>query len=41
MKNAIVIVIALVAVSLGACRREAEQRPLKLGGPVAAEHVAR
>ena len=41
MKNAIVIAVALVAVALGACRREAEHVPLKLGGPAAADQVAR
>ena len=36
-----VIVLAIVAaVALGACRREVEHTPLKLGGP-AAEQVAR
>lgn len=40
MKNAIVIAVALVAISLGACRRE-EARPLKLGGPTVSDQVAR
>jgi hypothetical protein len=40
MKNAIVLATVLVAVALGACRREAEHAPLKLGGPVASEQVA-
>ena len=40
MKGAIVIAAALVAVALGACRREVEHRPLKLGMEVpAAEQV--
>jgi hypothetical protein len=41
MKNAIVLAAVLAAVALGACRREAEHTPLKLGGPVATEQVAR
>jgi hypothetical protein len=41
MKNAIVLAAVLVAVAVGACRREAEHVPLKLGGPVASEQVAR
>ncbi|WP_256380101.1 hypothetical protein RLW55_19835 [Hyphomicrobium sp. B1] len=40
MKSAIVLATVLVAVALGACRREAETTPLKLGGPVASEQVA-
>lgn len=40
MKSAIVLAIAVVAVALGACRREAEHQPLKLGGPAAVEQVA-
>ena len=31
MKGAIVIAAVIVAVALGACRREVEHRPLKLG----------
>jgi hypothetical protein len=42
MKGAIIIAAALVAVALGACRREVEHQPLKLGAEVpAAEQVAR
>ena len=41
MKSAIVLATVLVAVALGACRREAEHAPLKLGGPAASEQVAR
>ena len=35
MKGAIILATALVAVALGACRREVEHTPMKLGGPVA------
>jgi len=42
MKGAIIIAAALVAVALGACRREVEHTPLKLGADVpAAEQTAR
>jgi hypothetical protein len=42
IKNVIVITALVAAVALGACRREVEHEPLKLGaGDVAAEHVAR
>jgi hypothetical protein len=41
MKSAIVLATVLVAVALGACRREAEHTPLKLGGPAASEQAAR
>jgi hypothetical protein len=41
MKSAIVLATALVAVALGACRKEVEHQPLKLGGPAASEQVAR
>ena len=41
MKGAIVAAAVLTAVVLGACRREVEHQPLKLGGPVASEHIAR
>jgi hypothetical protein len=40
MKNAIVLAAVLAAVALGACRREAEHTPMKVGGPVASEQVA-
>ena len=35
MKSAIVIAALLTAVALGACRKEVEHQPLKLGGPTA------
>lgn len=42
MKGAIVIAAAIVAVALGACRREVEHTPMKLGAEVpAATQVAR
>ena len=42
MKGAIVIAAAIVAVALGACRREVEHTPLKLGMEVpAATEVAK
>ena len=42
MKNAIVIAAVIAAVALGACRREVEHQPLKLGGAVPAQtEVAR
>jgi hypothetical protein len=36
MKGAIVIAAAIVAVALGACRREVEHTPMKLGAEVPA-----
>ena len=42
MKGAIVIAAVIVAVALGACRREVEHKPLKLGADVpAATEIAR
>ena len=41
MKSAIVLATVLVAVALGACRREVEHQPLKLGVPVASEQAVR
>lgn len=42
MKGAIVIAAVIVAVALGACRREVEHKPLKLGADVpAATQTAR
>ncbi len=42
MKGAIVIAAAVVAVALGACRREVEHKPMKLGADVPAQtQVAR
>ena len=41
-KSVLVITAVIAAVALGACRREAEHRPLKLGAEVpAAAEVAR
>ena len=37
MKNAIVIAAVIAAVALGACRREVEHQPLKLGASVPAQ----
>lgn len=37
MKSGIVIAAVIVAVALGACRREEHMEPMKLGAPVAAE----
>ena len=36
MKGAIIIAAAIVAVALGACRREVEHTPMKLGMDVPA-----
>ena len=42
MKSAIVIAAVIAAVALGACRREVEHQPLKLGADVPAQtEVAR
>ena len=41
MKGAIVIAAVIVAVALGACRREVEHTPMKLGMEVPAVQVAR
>ncbi len=42
MKGAIVIAAVIVAVALGACRREVEHKPLKLGAEMpAATQIAR
>jgi hypothetical protein len=41
MKSAIVIGAVIVAVALGACRREVEHVPMKLGAEVPATQVAR
>lgn len=42
MKNAIVIAAVIAAVALGACRREVEHTPLKLGADVpASTEIAR
>lgn len=34
MKSAILIAAVVAAVALGACRREVEHAPMKLGAPV-------
>lgn len=41
MKSAIVLATVLVAVAVGACRKEVEHQPLKLGGPAASEQAVR
>lgn len=42
MKGALVIAAVIAAVALGACRREVEHKPMKLGAEVpAATQVAR
>jgi len=41
MKGAIVLAVAVVAVALGACRREVEHTPMKLGADVTTEQAAR
>jgi hypothetical protein len=41
MKSALVLSVLLVTVALGACRKEVEHQPLKLGGPAASGQVAR
>ena len=41
MKGAIVIAAAIVAVALGACRREVEHTPMKLGAEVPAASQVR
>lgn len=41
MKGAILIATLVAAVALGACRREAEHTPMKLGADVPAVEVAR
>ena len=41
MKGAIVAAVVLTAVALGACRREVEHQPMKLGAQVALEQIAR
>ncbi len=39
MKSAIILATLVAAVSLGACRKEVEHKPMKLGADVS--HVAR
>jgi hypothetical protein len=41
MKNAIVLAAVIAAVALGACRREVEHTPMKLGANAPAVEVAR
>lgn len=41
VKGLILLSAVVAAVALGACRREAEYVPMKLGAPVASDEVAR
>jgi hypothetical protein len=41
MKGAIVLATVIAAVALGACRKEVQHQPMKLGGPAASVEVAR
>lgn len=41
MKGAIVLAAVIAAVALGACRKEVEHTPMKLGADVSAVEVAR
>jgi hypothetical protein len=41
MKSAIVLAVVLTAVALGACRKEVEHQPMKLGGPAASSQAVR
>jgi hypothetical protein len=41
MKGAIVLATVIAAVALGACRKEVEHTPMKLGADVPAVQVAR
>jgi hypothetical protein len=41
MKGAIVLAAVIAAVALGACRKEVEHSPMKLGADVSAVEVAR
>lgn len=40
-KGVLVVTAVIAAVALGACRREVEHQPLKLGGNVPAAEAAR
>ena len=40
MKGAIVLATIIAAVALGACRKEVEHKPMKLGADVTVQHVA-
>ncbi len=39
MKSAIVLATVIAAVAMGACRKEVEHKPMKLGAEVAVEKV--
>ena len=41
MKGAIVLATVIAAVALGACRKEVEHKPMKLGADVSSVQVAR
>ena len=41
MKSAIILAAVVAAVALGACRKEVEHKPMKLGADVAATTVAK
>ncbi len=41
MKGAIVLATVIAAVALGACRKEVEHTPMKLGADVSTVEVAR
>ncbi|MEQ1652817.1 MAG: hypothetical protein ABL897_10030 [Hyphomicrobium sp.] len=41
MKGAIVLAAVIAAVALGACRKEVEHTPMKLGADVSSAQVAR
>jgi hypothetical protein len=41
MKGAIVLAAVIAAVALGACRKEVEHTPMKLGADVSATQAAR
>jgi hypothetical protein len=40
-KSAVVVATLIAAAALGACRKEVEHKPMKLGADVAVEKVAR
>jgi hypothetical protein len=41
MKSAVILAAIVAAVALGACRKEVEHKPMKLGADVAATSVAK
>lgn len=41
MKNAVILAAIVAAVALGACRKEVEHKPMKLGADVATTSVAK